>query len=99
MRYEKPRIDRILDPEPRELLDFTTIFTRMQKLKIPLWREFLQVSAELHETGEIQAIDGTSMDRVAASQHYVKRTDYTTKAVKTASLINCHTDKVLDIYW
>jgi len=89
--YEMPRIDRILDLKPRELPDFTTVCTRMQKLKMPLWRDFLRVSAELHDTGEIQAIDATGMDRVAASQHYAKRTNDTSTAVKTTALIDCQT--------
>jgi len=38
------------------------------------------------------------MDRVAASQHYAKRTNYTFKAVKTTALIDCKTGAILDIH-
>ncbi len=31
----------------------------MQKLKMPLWRDLLRLSAQLYETGEIQAINVT----------------------------------------
>jgi len=86
-----PRIGRFLDPELFELPDFTTVCTRMQELKMPIWRRLLRLSAELHDTGEIQAIDATGMDRVAASQHYAKRTNYTFRAVKTTVLIDCET--------
>lgn len=96
--YEMPRIGRILGLEPFELPDFTTVCTRMQDLKMPLWRNLLRLSAELHDTGEIQAIDATGMDRVAASQHYAKRTNYTFKAVKTTALIDCETGAILDIH-
>ena len=50
-------------------LYFTTVCVRMQDLKMLLWCDFLRLSAELHDTGEIQAIDAIGMDRVAASQH------------------------------
>jgi len=96
--YEMPGIGRILSLKPFELPDFTTLCTRMQELKMPLWRELLRLSAELHETGEIQSIGATGMDRVAASQHYVKRTNYRFKAVKTTALIDCDTDTILDIH-
>jgi IS5 family transposase len=96
--YETPRIDRILGLEPFELPDFTTVCTRMQQLKMPIWRRLLRVSAELHDTGEIQAIDATGMDRIAASQHYAKRTNYTFRAVKTTALIDCETGAILNIH-
>jgi hypothetical protein len=63
----------------------------MQDIKMPLWRAFLRLSAELHDTGEIQAIDATGMDRIEASQHYTKRTNYSFKAVKATALIDCKT--------
>jgi len=73
--HEMPRIARILGLEVSHPLDFTTVCARMQELKMPLWRDFLRLSAQLHDTGEIQAIDATGMDRIAASQHYAKRTN------------------------
>ena len=53
---------------------------------------------QLHDTGEIQAIDATGMDRIAASQHYAKRTNYTFRAVSTTPLIDCETGSILDIH-
>jgi len=38
------------------------------------------------------------MDRIAASQHYAKRTNYTFKAVKTTILVDCATGSILDIH-
>jgi IS5 family transposase len=96
--HEMPRIARILGLEVTQLPDFTTVCARMQSLKMPLWRDFLQLSAALVDTGEIQAIDATGMDRIAASQHYAKRTNYTFKAVKTTVLIDCKTGTILDIH-
>ena len=63
-----------------------------------VWRTFLALTIELHELGEIQAIDATGMDRIAASQHYAKRTNYTFRAVKTTILVDCATGVILDIH-
>lgn len=63
------------------------------------WRTILSLTIELHEPGEIQAIDATGMDRLAASQHYAKRTNYTFKAVKTTILVDSSNGVVLDIHY
>ena len=63
-----------------------------------IWRTFLGLTSDLHELGEIQAIDATGMDRIAASQHYAKRTNYTFRAVKTTILVDCLTGVILDIH-
>lgn len=68
--YEMPRIAGILGLKVAQLPDFTTVCARMQDLKMPGWRAVLRLSTELHDTGEIQAIDATGMDRIAASSHY-----------------------------
>jgi len=93
--HEMPRITGILGLEVSQLPDFTTVCARMQNLKMPLWRDILRLSAELVETGEIQAIDATGMDRIAASSHYAKRTNYTFKALKTTVLIDRKTGTIL----
>jgi len=89
--HEMPRIVGILGLEPSELSDFSTAYARYQRLKMPIWRVLLRLSAELHDTGEIQTIDPTGMDRISASQHYAKRTNYTFRALKTTVLIDCET--------
>lgn len=61
----------------------------MQGLKMPIWRRLLQLSAELHDTGQIQGIDATGMDHIAAIQQYTNRANYTSRAVKTTALIDC----------
>lgn len=65
---------------------------------MPVWRKLLELAAELHDVGEIQAIDATGMDRIAASHHYAKRTDYTFRAAKTTILVDCKTGAKLDIH-
>ena len=96
--HEMPRIVEILGLKLDTLPDFSTLCARKQELKMPVWRVLLRLSAELHDLGEIQAIDATGFDRVAASQHYAKRTNYTFKAVKTTALIDCKTGSILDIH-
>ena len=96
--YEMSRIIGILDLESSELPDFSTGCARYRRLKIPIWRVLLRLSAELHDTGEIKAIDATGMGRISASQHYAKRTNYTFRAVKTTVLIDCKTGVILDIH-
>lgn len=60
-----------------------------------LWRRFLGVTIDLHELGDVQAIDATGVDRNAASQHYAKWTSYTFRAVKTTILVDCLTGVIL----
>ena len=83
-----PRIAGILGPEVAHLPDFITVSVRIQNLKMPLWRGVLRLSTELVETSEIQAIDATGMNRIAASSYYAKRTNYTFRTVKTTVLID-----------
>ena len=96
--YEMPRITGILGLRPAELPDFSTVCGRKQALKMDLWRTFLGLTIDLHELGEIQAIDATGVDRVAASHHYANRTNYTFRAVKTTLLVDCSTGVILDIH-
>jgi len=87
-----------LDLEVADLPDFSTVCARKQDLEMRIWRVLLRLSGESHDTGDVQAIDATGMDRSAASQHYAKRTNYTFEAVKTTVLIDCETSAILDIY-
>jgi IS5 family transposase len=63
-----------------------------------IWRVLLRLSAQLHETGDVQAIDATGFDRVAASQQYANRTSYTFQSVKTTALVDCSSNHILDIH-
>jgi len=58
---EMPRITGKLGLSVDELPDFTTVSTRKQDLEMPIWRRLLQSSADMFDTGEIQAIDSTSL--------------------------------------
>jgi hypothetical protein len=73
--HEMPGISRIPGLKLPQLPELTTVCARMQDFKMPIWLNFLRLAAQLHETGDIQATDAIGMDRVAASQHYAKRTN------------------------
>ena len=96
--YEMPRITQILGLRPSTLLDFSTVCGRKQELKMDIWRTFLGLKSDLHDLGEIQAIDANGMDRISASQHNAERTNYTFRAVKNTMLVDCSTGAILDIH-
>ena len=81
-----------------DLPDFTTVCVRKQALKIVVWRTLLRLSAHLHNTSDVQAIDATGFDRRSGSRHYVNRMDYSFKSAKTIALVDCKTGVVLDIH-
>ena len=96
--HEMHGIVEKLNLEPTELPDFTTVCTRKQRLKMAVWRTLLRLSADLHDTGDVQAIDATGFDRHSASRHYANRTGYTFRSVKTTALVDCETSTILDIH-
>lgn len=96
--HEMQGIIKKMDLKPSELPDFTTVCARKQQLKMSVWRVLLRLSADLHDTGEVQAIDATGFDRHSASHHYANRTDYTFKSVETTALVDCETSIILDIH-
>ena len=89
--YEMPRIASILELRPSTLPQYSTGRGRKQELQIPIWGTLLGLTSDLQDLCDVQAIDATGMDRIAASQHYAKRTNYTFRAVKTTILIDCST--------
>jgi IS5 family transposase len=94
--HEMGGIVEKMNLEPSELPDFTTVCAR--KLKMAVWRTLLRLSADLHDVGDVQAIDATGFDRHSASRHYENRTGYTFRSVKTTALVDCDTSAVLDIH-
>ena len=96
--HEMPGIVAKFNLSIAELPDFTTVCTRKQDLEMGIWRVLLRLSAQLQEIGDVQAIDATGFDRVAASQHYANRTNYAFRSVKTTALVDCSTSLILDIH-
>ncbi|QCS42278.1 IS5 family transposase [Natrinema versiforme] len=96
--HEMPGIVEKMSLNVSQLPDFTTVCARNQQLQMTIWRTLLQLSADLHDTGEVQAIDATGFDRHSASRHYANRTNYTFRSVKTTALVDCETGAVLDVH-
>lgn len=95
---EMPRIVGKLGLSVDQLPDFTTVCTRKQDLKMRVWRNLLQLSADVFETGKIQAIDSTSFAYRVASRNYAKRVGDTHESVKTTALVDCDTGAILDVH-
>lgn len=95
---EMPRIVEKLGLSGAELPDFTTVCTRKQELEMRIWRVLLRLSAALHETGEIQAIDSTSIAQRSSSYNYSKRVKNTYESVKLTALVDCSSGAILDLH-
>jgi IS5 family transposase len=95
---EMPNITGKLGLAVDELPDFTTVCTRKQELEMLIWRKLLRASSDLFETGEIQAIDSTSLAYRVASRNYAKRVGDTHESVKTTALVDCDTGVILDFH-
>jgi len=96
--HEMPGIIEIFGLSVAELPDFTIVCTRKQDLEMRVWRVLLWLSVQLQDSGDIQAIDATGFDRVAASQHYANHTNYSFRSVKTTALEDYSTNLILDIH-
>jgi len=57
----------------------------------------LQLSAALHDLGEVQAIDACGYERHSASRHDANRVDSTFEAVSTSTFVDCETGVMLDV--
>jgi len=61
-------------------------------------RVLLRYSAQLHDTGDIAAIDAPYFDRSAASRHYCRRTKYRVQTLEETTLVDTETQAILDLY-
>ncbi len=93
-----PRVTKSLGWTNETLLHFSTVCSREQETPIERWQMILDSSVDLYELDDVQAIDTTGVDRIQASQHYAKRTDYTFEAVKTTLLVDFETSTILDTH-
>jgi hypothetical protein len=61
---------------------FTTVCARKQALKMRVWRVLLRLSMNVVDTGEIRAIDATSIGHRSPSHNYARRAKSTCKPMK-----------------
>ena len=95
---EMPRIRRRLGLSLDSIPHFTTVCHAKERMYMPNWRAFLDLTSNLQELGEVQAIDASGFDRIAASRKYANRTDYTFTAMKTTLLVDCSSGTILDVH-
>lgn len=81
-----------------ELPGFTTVCTRKQDLEMRIWRILLRLSASLHESGDVQAIDSTSLAYRSSSHNYAKRVKDIFESVKITFLSDCESRAILDFH-
>ena len=96
--HEMPRITATLGLSVDEFPDFTTVCTRKQDLEMRIWRILLRLSASLHESGDVQAIDSTSLSYRSSSHNYAKRVKDTFESVKNTLLVDCESRAILDVH-
>jgi len=94
---EMPKVSNLLGLTVATLPHSSTVCTRKQDIPMRQWEALLESSVEIYWLGDVQGIDATGIDRVQASQHYAKHTEYTFEGVKTTGLIDCGTSVILDI--
>lgn len=95
---EMPGIVHRLELSRDDLPHFSTVCHAKERLYMPNWRGFLELSSDLHDLGDVQAIDASGFDRIAASRKYATRTNYTFKAMKTTILVDCASGTILDVH-
>lgn len=72
-------IDRfrdVLELDREDLTDPPTICKAKDAITMAHARSVLQRTTTLFDRGDVEAIDGTTVDRVAASCRSIRRTDY-----------------------
>ena len=95
---EMPRITREIGLEPSDLPHYSTLCLAFERLEMRICRVLLGQSAQLHDTGDIAAIDATYFDRSPASRHYCRRTNYRVQTLEATKLIDTETQVILDLY-
>jgi IS5 family transposase len=81
-----------------ELPDFTTMCARKQDLEMRIWRALLRLSASVHDCGDVQAMDSTSLAQHKPSHNYAKRVEDTFESVKITLLVDCDSGAILDVH-
>lgn len=81
-----------------ELLHFTIVCHAKERLYMPKWRRFLDLTSDLQGLGNVQAIDASHIDCLATSRKYALQTDYTFQAMKVTLLVVCESGVILDLH-
>ena len=95
---EMPQITREIGLEPVDLPHPSTLCLAFDSIKMDICRVLLRQSAQLHDTGELAALDATFFERSPASRKYCNRTDYEVKKLKATKLVDTDTNVILDLH-
>jgi IS5 family transposase len=95
---EMPRICREIGLEPADLPHPSTLCLAFERIEMQVCRVLLRYSAQLHDTGDIAAIDATYFDRSRASRHYCRRTNYRVQTLEATKLVDTDTQVILDLH-
>ena len=93
---EMPRICREIGLEPADLPHYSTLCLAFERLEMKVCRVLLCYSAQLHDTGDIAAIDAAYFDRSRASRHYSRRTNYRVQTLEATNYDYAHNARIDD---
>jgi len=95
---EMPQITREIGLEPADLPHPSTLCLAFDRVEMAVCRTLLQQSAQLHDTGEIGALDATYFERSPASRSYCNKTKYEVQDLKATKLVDTETNVILDLH-
>jgi len=95
---EMPQITREIGLEPANLPHPSTLCLAFDNIEMDICRVLLRQSAQLHDTGDLAALDATFFERSPASRKYCNRTDYDVKKLKATKLVDTDTNVILDLH-
>jgi IS5 family transposase len=95
---EMPRISREIGLEPADLPHPSTLCLSFERIEMKVCRVLLRQSAQLHNTGDIAAIDATHFDRSPASRHYCRRTNYRVQTLEATTLVDTDSQAICDLH-
>ena len=95
---EMPQITREIGLEPTDLPHPSTLCLAFDSIEMDICRVLLRQSAQLHDTGNLAALDATYFERSPASRKYCNRTDYEVQKLKATKLVDTDTNIILDLH-
>lgn len=90
-------ICELLELDPNELPDPSTVCKAFDRVKMWVWRQLLREGAQQLPTSGHGSIDGTYFERTSPSYHYRRRSDRTIQTMKATVLVDSYTNTVLDV--
>ena len=96
---EMPQITREIGLEPADLPHPSTLCLAFDRIELDICRVLLRQSAQLHDIGDLAALDATYFERSPASRSYCNRTEYDVQKLKATKLVDTDTNIILDLHY